>query len=54
MKATDENNNKTGERFSQAQQYILQLYNCHEMLIIFILHVFFKNLRLYTIGSYII
>jgi hypothetical protein len=32
-------NNKTGERFSQAQQYIIQLYNCHKVLIIFLRHV---------------
>jgi hypothetical protein len=29
--------NKTGERFSQVQQYIIQLYNCHNILTIFIL-----------------
>jgi hypothetical protein len=61
MKATDENNNKTGERVSQGQQYIVQLYNCQEMLIIFILRhvstllshlqVFLKNLRLFAFGS---
>jgi hypothetical protein len=30
-------NYKAGEKFSQAQQYIIELYNCHKMLIIFIL-----------------
>jgi hypothetical protein len=29
--------NKTGERFSQAQEYIMQLYNCRKILIVFIL-----------------
>jgi hypothetical protein len=29
--------NKTGERFSQPQQYIIQLYNCHKILIVYIL-----------------
>jgi hypothetical protein len=27
-------NNKIGERFSQSQQYIIQLYNCRRMLVI--------------------
>jgi hypothetical protein len=29
---------KIGEKYSQAQQYILQLYNCHRMLV-FLRHV---------------
>jgi hypothetical protein len=49
--------NKTGEKYSQAQQYILQLYNCHRMLV-FLRHVSthfpshpqtLRNVRLITV-----
>jgi hypothetical protein len=48
---------KIGEKYSQAQQYILQLYNCHRMLV-FLRHVSthfpshpqtLHNLRLITV-----
>jgi hypothetical protein len=50
------------EKFSQAQQYILQLYNCHSMLVI-LRHVSthlpshpqaLLNLRLFTVKYYMI
>jgi hypothetical protein len=49
-------NNKTGKKYSQAQQYIVQLHNCHRMLVLRNVSTHFPshpqalhNLRLITV-----